>query len=436
LRYDQIVLRAAGYRNRRFGVKLKKGLIMRNVGFVFTVSIALFAGGASFCAAAINDTINGTVVDSASNAAMDSVTVGSEGISTLTNTNGAFKLVIPTTGVNRMQRQNQGPSVAWNPRQSFFSWSENSSPLSVTIQNLSGRIVARNGFANQATGHAFSIAGLPQGVYVASIGWQTKNDVYKIGSSAIVSHLSGTGSLAKTLATSKSHVVSFTKTGYKSDTITVTANTSSATAITAKLSKSAALITMFDGTSLSNWTYGSNTSLQIQDSAIQMTGCWCMTWSKQTYDNFRLFVTCRVVNTDYTTNPGQEHMGIGIWGAPPPANNFVPAACLEITPQNCWLWDYVVNNGPNTDQTCLQPNSGGTTGWNNWKTTEILVNLKNGTVKTAVDGIAMTNYKAAKPSQWQKGPIGLQDHGSNPVEYKNIRIEANPTDTNLTSVIK
>ena len=419
---------------------------MRNAGLFssITASIVLFAGSASLCAAAINDTLSGAVVDSASNAAMDSVTVGSEGISTLTNTSGAFKLVIPTTGVNRMQRQNQSPSVAWNPRQSLFSWSESSAPLSLTIQNLSGRVVARSGFASWAADHALSIAGLPQGVYVASIASQTKVDVYKIvkfqaagsGFSTIVSHLSGTGSLAKILATSKSHVVSFTKIGYKPDTITVAANTSSATAITAKLSKSTGLIAMFDGTSLSNWTYGSNTSLQVQDSAIQMTGCWCMTWSKQTYDNFRLFVTCRVVNTDYTTNPGSQHMGIGIWGAPPPANNFVPAACLEITPQNCWLWDYISNTGPNTNQTCMQSNSGGTTGWNNWKTTEILVNLKNATVKTAVDGVAMTNYKSAKPSQWQKGPIGLQDHGSNPVEYKNIRIEVNPTDTNLTSVIK
>ena len=297
---------------------------MRNAGLIssITASIALFAGGASLCAAAINDTINGTVMDSASNAAMDSVAVASEGISTLTNTNGAFKLVIPTTGVHRMQSQNQSPSVAWNPRLSLFSWSENSAPLSLTIQNLSGRVVARSVCANQTIDHALSIAGLPQGVYVAALASQSKVDVYKIikfqagtdNSSGIVSPISGMGSLAKTLATSKSHVVSFAKTGYKPDTITVAANTSSTTAITAKLTKSTGLIVLFDGTSLSNWTYGSNTSLQVQDSAIQMTGCWCMTWSKQTYDNFRLFVTCRVVNTDYTTNPGSQHMGIGIWG--------------------------------------------------------------------------------------------------------------------------
>jgi hypothetical protein len=240
------------------------------------------------------------------------------------------------------------------------------------------------------------------------------------------------GGLLKIVATGKAHTLVFSKTGYKTSSVVVPVNTLTTTLITAKLVAGTAYTVLFDGTSLTNWVYNSNASLK--DSSIQMTGCWCMAWSKQDYDNFRLFVTCRVVNTDYTSNPGQQHMGIGIWGAR--RTDFVPAACLEITPQNCWLWDYINNNGPNTTQTCLQTNGGGTAGWNTWKTTEILANLKNGTVKTAVDGVPMTNFKVAKLSLWQKGPIGLQDHGNNPVEYKNIKIEVNPADTNLVSVVK
>ena len=413
---------------------------MRKAQIVLTVLLMPCLGNVFLSAAAINDTINGSVVDSATNMPMDSVAVGSEGISTQTNSAGAFKLVIPATGINKMPRQNQGPIVSWNPRNYYFSWPENSGTVSLTIQNLSGRVVAQSGLKNRAPDHALSIANLPQGIYLAAVTVQTKVDVYKIikfqsgsdNSCRIISHVSGSGVLAKTLATSKSHVVTFNKTGYKPDTIIIAANTSTVTVTTAKLTKSSAFTVLFDGTSLFNWVYNSNASLE--DSAIQMTGCWCMAWSKLDFDNFRLFVTCRVVNTDYTSNPGSQHMGIGIWGAR--RTDFVPAACLEITPQNCWLWDYISNTGPNNNQTCLQTNGGGTSNWNNWKTTEILANLKNGTVKTAVDGVAMTNFKVAKLSDWQKGPIGLQDHGSNPVEYKNIRIEINPTDTNLTSVIK
>jgi hypothetical protein len=413
---------------------------MRKSQIVLTALLMPCLGNAFLSTAAINDTINGSVVDSASNAPLDSVFVNSEGISAQTNAGGVFKLVIPTTGVNQMQWQNQNQDIVWSQRGRCFSWSENSGPVSLTIQNLSGRVAARSGYADQASGHTLSIAGLPQGIYMATITSQTKVDEYKIikfqsGTSAfsgIVFHLSGPGSLAKALATSKSHVITFNKTGYKPDTIIIAANTSTVTVTTAKLTKSSAFTVLFDGTSLVNWVYNSNASLK--DSAIQMTGCWCMAWSKLDFDNFRLFVTCRVVNTDYTSNPGSQHMGIGIWGAR--RTDFVPAACLEITPQNCWLWDYISNTGPNNNQTCLQTNGGGTSNWNNWKTTEILANLKNGTVKTAVDGVAMTNFKVAKLSDWQKGPIGLQDHGSNPVEYKNIRIEINPTDTNLTSVIK
>ena len=413
---------------------------MRKSQIVLTALLMPCLGNAFLSAAAINDTISGSVVDSVTNTPIDSVAVGSEGITTQTNAVGVFKLVIPTTGINQARKQNQDPTVKWNPRNNSFSWSENFGAVSLTIKNLSGRVVAQSRFEKNTTDNVLSIANLPQGIYLATIASQMKVDVYKIirfqsGTSTfsgIVSHLSGPGSLAKALATGKSHMVSFNKTGYKPDTITIAANTSTVTAITAKLTKSSAFTMLFDGTSLVNWVYNSNASLK--DSAIQMTGCWCMAWSKLDFDNFRLFVTCRVVNTDYTSNPGSQHMGIGIWVAR--RTDFVPAACLEITPQNCWLWDYISNTGPNNNQTCLQTNGGGTSNWNNWETTEILANLKNGTVKTAVDGVAMTNFKVAKLSNWQKGPVGLQDHGSNPVEYKDIRIEVNPMDTNLTSVIK
>jgi Domain of Unknown Function (DUF1080) len=412
---------------------------MTKSAFVLTAAFALCAGKMSLTAAAANDTINGSVIDSMSNAPIDSVNVSTEGVSTQTMSTGSFKLVIPTTGIPRSQRQKQEPMVMWNPLSNYFSWSGNPGMVSLTVQSLSGRIVAQNRPENNVAEGKLSIASLPQGVYLATVALESKVDVCKIikfqaGMDNSCRIVSGSGVLAKSKATTKSHVVTFNKNGYRPDTLTVAANTLSMTMITAKLASASAFTVLFDGTNLNNWTYGSNTSLQVQDSAIQMTGCWCMTWSKLTYDNFRLFVTCRVVNTDYTSNPGSEHMGIGIWGAP--RKDFVPAGCLEITPQNCWLWDYINNNGPNTNQTCMQTNGGGTAGWNNWKTTEILANLKNGTVKTAVDGVFMTNYKAANPSIWQKGPIGLQDHGSNPVEYKNIKIEVNPTDTNLTSVIK
>lgn len=418
-----------------------KRCLLKSIQYVLMTSLALCAGSWRLTAAATNDTINGSVVDSISNTPLDSVLVGSEGAFTRTTLSGTFKLVIPATTITNFERQWHGTTIAWNSGRNVFSWSGNSGNVSIMVQNPLGRVVAHNRMEKNHADHKLSIANLPQGIYIATIRAQSRAGVYKIikfqagmdNSCTIISQGGFAGSLVKAMATSKSHTVIFTKTGYRPDTITVAANTSATIAMTVKLVGASAFTVLFDGKDLDNWLYNS-ANCSIKDSAIQCTGCWCMAWSKLDYDNFRLFVTCRVVNTNYTSNPGSQHMGIGIWGAR--RNDFVPAGCLEITPQNCWLWDYVNGNGPNTNQTCLQTNGGGTGNWNNWKTTEILANLKNGTIKTAVDGVAMTNYKAAKLSDWRKGPIGLQDHGNNPVEYKNIKIEVNPADTNLASIIK
>lgn len=412
---------------------------MKNPHFILVTLVVMSTGSSSLVSAAANDTINGTVVDSVANTGVDSVMVSSEGVSVLTASTGAFKLVVPGTAVLTVGQKSQDMTVAWDPKGNFFSWTENARPVLITVQNLLGRVVAKNKVGNAEPEYKLSLINLPQGVYLATITMQSAVDVYKImkfqagtnNSCKVVSHISGNGRLAKSLATTKVHVVVFKKTGYKPDTITVAANTSTATVVAAKLVQVKTYTVLFDGTNLDNWVVNP-TNCYIKDSAIYITGCWCMMWTKLDYDNFRVFVTCRITDPNYT-NPGSNHMGIGIWGTR--ANDFSPTRSIEFTPQNCWIWDYVSNTGPNNAQTCYAADgTGPSTGWGDWHTTELLANLTDGTVKTACDGEKMTHYKEPNLSRRHKGPIGLQMHGPVPVEYKDIKIEVNPTDTNLVSV--
>jgi hypothetical protein len=401
----------------------------------------LSAGIMGSSSAATNDTINGAVFDMASNALLDSVLVSSEGTSTRTMPNGSFTLILPNaSGVitqNGQQQQRRG--VEWNCAKNSFFWPENSGEVSIVIRNCAGRTEARFHSVNSMTNTSCSIANLSQGSYIATIHVGSQTTVYRIckfqngihNSLTMVSQKATDRNLAKT-GTVRPHLLVFSKAGYNPDSITVAAATTTAGIVTARL-LGVKYSVLFDGKDLTNWVYDTHTSIKTQDTAILITGCWCMAWTKLDYDNFRLFVTSRVVNPADAGN-GQLHNGVGFWGARD-NTDFAPTAgggCLELTTQNCWMWDYKNNNsGPETNcNPAFQEKD-----WSLWQTTEVLCNLKNGTVKTAVDGVKAIDARITVTG-WVKGPVGVQDHGSNPIEYRNIYIEANPVDTNLVSVKK
>ena len=194
---------------------------------------------------AVNDTINGTVVDSVSNAGIDSVAVSSEGAAVKTNSSGSFNLILSGTGTAPGQQSRETRRFTWDAAHSAFSWSGIPGEFSVRIHDLSGRVVSNFTHQSDSRSGGFSVADLPQGIYMAVIETQGH-----VGSYKIVCLHGGTGNsfgkitpilgaepimLAKEAAPAKAHVLTFSKNGYKMATMTVAAGTASSPGIRVKL---------------------------------------------------------------------------------------------------------------------------------------------------------------------------------------------------------
>jgi hypothetical protein len=232
------------------------------------VICAVFLMTACAAKAAVNDTISGTVIDSTTTLALDSVTVSSEGILTKTNAGGAFNLVLPTTGALQAARAEHSPVVAWDPVKSSFSWSGFSGNFSIRLQDIEGRTVSRYISKKGKQNGEFSIASLPQGIYLISISADVLNVSYKIvrlhaGTGTTfnaITPISETGpsTLAKKMATTQSHVVTFAKSGYITITVTVAAGTATSPGIRVKMA-SGSIVIAFDW----NGVVGTGQSLAV-----------------------------------------------------------------------------------------------------------------------------------------------------------------------------
>ena len=65
----------------------------------------------------------------------------------------------------------------------------------------------------------------------------------------------------------------------------------------------------------------------------------------------------------------------------------------------------------------------------------MLGNLKNGTIRMAVNGVELVRYKDEDPARLKRGPIGLQIHsGASIVEYKDVEVEVDPKEDRLITV--
>jgi hypothetical protein len=76
-----------------------------------------------------------------------------------------------------------------------------------------------------------------------------------------------------------------------------------------------------------------------------------------------------------------------------------------------------------------------------WHTSELLLNLDKGTLRAAVNGLETTRYTHPYPTERTdpmkriiKGPIGMMKHGGGGSEYKDIWVEADPTEDKLYTV--
>jgi hypothetical protein len=169
---------------------------------------------------------------------------------------------------------------------------------------------------------------------------------------------------------------------------------------------------IFDGKTLMGWMCDSRWS--VKDGAIDGTGSgnsFCKT--ADDHATFRLTGKSRIVKDP------SNHAGICFWG---PRGG----GCLQITPVSGSLWDYRGGGEVRTLPRIFD--------YTKWNFFELLVNAETGSIDLAVEGHVFPTYVDKKSHT--KGPIGLQLHAQpNEVQYKDLALEDNPTQTKLLTVI-
>lgn len=414
--------------------------------FKVVLLFLVFGVGNSF--AQVGDTISGSVSDSLAKTPIDSVAVSSEGAVTKTSTSGVFNLVIPSTSIGNAVPK----AISWDPIRHNFWWSGNLRNVSMEVRNLSGRLIA--GYKNDDFSNRFTIANLPRGVYLATIRAASSVEVVKIlkvrtgaiDESNIVSRISGSGQFAKPLATSKEHIVVFRKIGYNLAVITVPANTSSTPALLVKILKAKYnspfdpstipnIMPLFDGRTMTGWNYNPS-GWKVDNGCITGNGAssgqFCA--SKENFSEFRLFVSGIQVTG--------QHAGIGVAGVTPaPVGTWdnLQLKFHDLMTPSRYFWDYYINSGDDagTTKSIDMDKPPYSVGWQGsfWQV-EMLVNLKQGTIHAAMNGVDFVTHKFG-PHNGTTGPVGLQSHGGNvEVRYKDIWIEVNPKQPDVLLSVK
>jgi hypothetical protein len=210
------------------------------------VALSVVSFLVSALSAQVKDTINGSVTDSLTSTALDSVTVSSEGVSVKTNAAGTFSLIVSPTQVMASGAQVK-PQVTWNAARGVFSWQGISGDVGITVQDVGGRVISRYTTVRESGKTELSLADLHQGIFLVSIAIKNQTNVYRIlrlqgdnsHSFKTISQSSSSTPLtmAKQAATTKLHVVTFTKNGYNTATIPVAAGTATTALVKVKMVK-------------------------------------------------------------------------------------------------------------------------------------------------------------------------------------------------------
>ncbi len=183
-------------------------------------------------------------------------------------------------------------------------------------------------------------------------------------------------------------------------------------------------IRLFDGVSLNGWK-GNPAFWSVKDGAIRGVTDETrgeLLLSEGDYGDFRISLKSRLVSES-------NHLGVCFWGDR--RDDFRYGNCVLVIPPHGGMWDYRPGKGSppreNIPHSKADPHQ--------WHETEVLGNLKAGTLRMAVNGIEIVRYKDEDPARLKRGPIGLQIHsGASIVEYKDIEVEIDPKDDRLISV--
>jgi hypothetical protein len=133
---------------------------------------------------------------------------------TFTAVDGSFTL--NTAGSSEIQSSPSGqkPRIQWHPEQGFISWAGYSGKASMEVRNAQGALVAKS-FPDQCCSDSrFSLSGLPQGMYVATLRTPGQPAIQK------------TIGLRKVAAPLATDTLTFVKAGYTQITRIVTGSQS------------------------------------------------------------------------------------------------------------------------------------------------------------------------------------------------------------------
>jgi hypothetical protein len=192
---------------------------------------------------------------------------------------------------------------------------------------------------------------------------------------------------------------------------------------------------IFDGKTFAGWEADPST-WSIADGAMRgVGGSSRLAYTKADYGSFRLIFTARM-------NPvNGDHLGVLFWGDRP-ADSMRPkidnAGWIQFMPPHGAMWDYHPPKHHNLPHETLAK---GSRDFTRWSTTELLCDLKKGTMRAAVDGVEIARYAHPNPGERNDperrivpGPIGMFRHGAGASEYKDIHVEADPKEDRLLTV--
>jgi 3-keto-disaccharide hydrolase len=197
---------------------------------------------------------------------------------------------------------------------------------------------------------------------------------------------------------------------------------SSTAAVPAEAEK---LASVFDGRSLKGWE-GNPAYWSVKDGMIvgRLASAKWSTYlvTKKRYRNFRFLCSMREVVRN-------AHSGISYWGYVDPDNNWTYHGHLVVVPSPWGIWDLYGRSGLVEGTKTPAYRVGHEKEWN-----EIEILAIGDRVRVAVNGTLCIDFTDPEPWRLVRGPLGLQLHSGGPaeIEFKDLRISADPEDRMLT----
>jgi Domain of Unknown Function (DUF1080) len=194
-------------------------------------------------------------------------------------------------------------------------------------------------------------------------------------------------------------------------------------------------VKIFNGVNFDGWEAAPSTWSIVGGAMRGSGGSSRAAYTKADYGNVRLIVTSRMAPVN------GDHLGILFWGDRPedPINPKIEnAGWVQWMPPFGGMWSY---HPPMHHSLQAMKIADANVDSTQWHTTELLLNLDKGTLRAAVNGVETSRYSYPWPAERVdptkriiNGPLAMMRHGGGGSEYKDIWVEADPTEDKLYTV--